>query len=226
MYTATNFVDQLSAGTGFVWVQTFHWRPKRTCVEASGQVQQVGTISAQTDRSHVPQPTVPVSARCGEYLCFVYITTWWRHALLRYVVHTRQTDPGPPHYDPSNPNHSKPLTQAQKSPPFLSSATRNDKMSTKFFTGNHVSAKMQFTVNVLYKVYSVFALSYFSRRTRWVRVDMMCRSLRRENTETATLIISNRKPDVSIQPKTSNSCTHSFYWVRSMWRHTTCVFCF
>ena len=132
------------------------------------------------------------------------------------ITFLAQTDPGPPHYDPSNPNHSKPLTQAQKSPPFLSSATRNDKMSTKFFTGNHVSAKMQFTVNVLYKVYSVFALSYFSRRTRWVRVDMMCRSLKRENTETATLIISNRKPDVSIQPKTSNSCTHSFYWVRSM----------
>ena len=43
-------------------------------------------------------------------------------------------DPGPGHYDPKI--NEKPLSQAKRSPGFLSSAQRTDKLSTKFFTGN------------------------------------------------------------------------------------------
>lgn len=45
-----------------------------------------------------------------------------------------QTDPGPGQYDPKE--IVKPPQQATKSPGFLSSAQRNDRMATKFFTGN------------------------------------------------------------------------------------------
>lgn len=41
-------------------------------------------------------------------------------------------------YDSKDPN-VKPPSQAKKSPGFLSSAMRSDKMATKFFTGNFVS---------------------------------------------------------------------------------------
>ena len=53
--------------------------------------------------------------------------------LLRYV----QSEPAPAQYDPHDPN-IRPPAQAKKSPPFLSSSVRTDKMATKFFTGNHV----------------------------------------------------------------------------------------
>lgn len=44
-------------------------------------------------------------------------------------------DPGPGQYNPADPN-VKPPAQAKKSPGFLSSAQRSDKLATKFFTGN------------------------------------------------------------------------------------------
>ncbi|KAK2157495.1 hypothetical protein LSH36_190g03014 [Paralvinella palmiformis] len=47
----------------------------------------------------------------------------------------RPTEPGPGVYDSKDPN-VKPPSQAKKSPGFLSSAMRSDKMATKFFTGN------------------------------------------------------------------------------------------
>ena len=47
-------------------------------------------------------------------------------------------EPGPGEYEPKDPT-VKPPSQAKKSPGFLSSAMRSDKMATKFFTGNFVS---------------------------------------------------------------------------------------
>jgi len=47
----------------------------------------------------------------------------------------KSAEPGPGQYNPSDPN-VKPPSQATKSPGFLSSAQRSDKMATKFFTGN------------------------------------------------------------------------------------------
>lgn len=47
----------------------------------------------------------------------------------------RPADPGPGQYDSKDPA-LKPPSQAAKSPGFLSSAMRNDKTATKFFTGN------------------------------------------------------------------------------------------
>ncbi|XP_074642342.1 ciliary microtubule-associated protein 2-like [Tubulanus polymorphus] len=44
-------------------------------------------------------------------------------------------DPGPGNYDPDNPNLKKP-SFAKKSPGFLSSAQRNDRIAQKFFTRN------------------------------------------------------------------------------------------
>lgn len=44
-------------------------------------------------------------------------------------------EPGPGQYEPKSPNE-KPPSQAKKSPGFLSSAQRSDKLATKFFTGN------------------------------------------------------------------------------------------
>lgn len=52
-------------------------------------------------------------------------------------IHFLQTEPGPGQYEPKDVN-VKPPAQAKKSPGFLSSAMRNDKMATKFFTGNFV----------------------------------------------------------------------------------------
>ena len=48
-----------------------------------------------------------------------------------------QEEPGPGSYDPRE--IARPLTQAKKSPPFMSSAQRSDRIATKFFTGNFVS---------------------------------------------------------------------------------------
>jgi len=45
------------------------------------------------------------------------------------------SEPGPGHYDASDP-HTKHKSNAFKSPPFLSSSQRSDKIATKFFTGN------------------------------------------------------------------------------------------
>ena len=50
-----------------------------------------------------------------------------------------QSEPGPSHYKPNHNFLKKPPSQAKKSPPFLSSAVRNDKFAVKFFTGNSVS---------------------------------------------------------------------------------------
>ncbi|KAK2184735.1 hypothetical protein NP493_255g04008 [Ridgeia piscesae] len=48
----------------------------------------------------------------------------------------RPSEPGPSHYKPNHNFLKKPPSQAKKSPPFLSSAVRNDKFAVKFFTGN------------------------------------------------------------------------------------------
>ena len=53
-----------------------------------------------------------------------------------------QCEPGPSDYKPNHNFLKKPPSQAKKSPPFLSSAVRNDKFAVKFFTGNFVSIVM------------------------------------------------------------------------------------
>ena len=49
-----------------------------------------------------------------------------------------QEEPGPGQYEPKM--HDQMVSHAKKSPGFLSSAQRTDKLATKFFTGNHVRA--------------------------------------------------------------------------------------
>ena len=58
---------------------------------------------------------------------------------LRDVFTALQCEPGPSDYKPNHNFLKKPPSQAKKSPPFLSSAVRNDKFAVKFFTGNFVS---------------------------------------------------------------------------------------
>lgn len=54
-----------------------------------------------------------------------------------------KSEPGPGQYDPKI--LEKNVSHAKDSPGFLSSAQRTDKLATKFFTGNHVSLKHEFS---------------------------------------------------------------------------------
>ena len=58
--------------------------------------------------------------------------------VVMFVSLVAQNEPGPGQYDPKI-TADKPPSQAKKSPGFLSSAQRSDKLATKFFTGNFVS---------------------------------------------------------------------------------------
>ena len=72
--------------------------------------------------------------------------------MTRALVLLFQEEPDPGSYDPRE--IARPLTQAKKSPAFMSSAQRSDRIATKFFTGNFVSR------NVMDKKTSIIGTYY------------------------------------------------------------------
>ena len=79
---------------------------------------------------------------CSNSVTFTLLVLTRRSFIFLCIFDARvcsQTEPGPGQYDANDMNLTS-QSSAQKSPPFLLSAVRCDKMATKFFTGNFVSS--------------------------------------------------------------------------------------